>query len=80
LKKWLQDKRPFKTCKAEIWTAGPLGRDARDTLYRLAKPKTDQWEMVSGEALAGLLPHAIKTRGVQLLRAITLEETEDEGG
>jgi hypothetical protein len=75
LKKWLRDNnRTFNTCKAEVWTTGPLGREAREALHKLARPKADQWELVHGGVVEDLLPHAVKARGVQLLHAIALEE------
>ena len=70
--------RKFKTCRAEIWTTGPLGNKARDELYRLKAPKTDEWKMVNGTDLRKTLPDSVKQRGVELLNAIAVEKTENE--
>jgi len=79
LKKWIVAKgmRKFKTCRAEIWTTGPLGNKARDELYQLKAPKTDEWKMVRGTDLEGLLPDSIRERGLELLHAIAMERSDD---
>lgn len=77
LKKWLRDQgKMFSKCRAEIWTTGPLGREARDALYKLTKPNGDEWGMFRGQEIQNLLPTSIKQRGIQLLSAIAMEETE----
>src|SRR5207245_1319020 len=77
LKKKLREQgRQFTRCSAQIWTTGSLGNDARDTLYDLACPKTDEWTMIPGKDLPTLLPKVIRKRAAELLDAIALEESD----
>lgn len=83
LKKRLREQgREFAICKAELWTTGPLGRDARDKLHSLPRPKGDDWKLLKGDEIQTLLPRSIKKRATELLNAIAMEDSkvEDEMG
>lgn len=79
LKKMLRDQgNKFSSCVAELWTTGPLGREARDELYKLKRPEGDTWTLIPGDQVQQLLPNSIKQRGTELLSNIAMEETQDE--
>jgi len=79
LKKRLREQgAEFAKCRAELWTTGPLGRDAREKLHGLARPNGDEWMMLKGDDVHSLLPRTIKKRGAQLLNAIRMEKTQRE--
>ena len=78
LKQWLRKfDRDFSSCKAELWTTGPLGNDARDTLYKLQRPERDEWTMTRAEDLKNQIPSSIRDRSMELLRTIAIAQTED---
>jgi hypothetical protein len=83
LKRWLRDnQQPFTSCVAEIWTTGPKGHDAGDTLHKLDRPKADQWGVARIQEITKLLPASIKNRALELLNSIATadENTIDEDG
>jgi hypothetical protein len=79
LKRRLREQgRAFSTCKAELWTTGPLGREAREKLHALSPPKADKWKLLHRDDVERILPRSIKKRATELLNAIALEESEGE--
>lgn len=76
-KEWLRATgRSFTKCTAEIWTTGRKGKDAGDTMFRLKRPKGDEWAIRRIEEITPLLPHAIKERALQLLNSIATAEID----
>jgi len=76
LKKWMRlNTRHFSKCKAEIWTTGPIGKDAGDTLHQLHRPKTDEWNLTRMSDMHDDIPKAIRTRSIRLLESIALTES-----
>jgi len=77
LKKWLRATggREFTSCRAEIWTTGPLGNDARGELFRLKAPKGDDWKLIPRDKIKVMLPKQIKVRCVDLLDTIAMEQS-----
>ncbi len=78
LKKWLRHNgRDFRQCTAEVWTTGPLGNEARDALYELKHAKNDTWKLMRTDDLTKLIPKPIRSRSIELLKAIAVAETEE---
>lgn len=76
LKKWLRSRDiEFSKCKAELWTTGPLGNDARTALHKLKRAKSDEWSMTRAEDLKGEIPKSIRERSLELFRSIATAET-----
>lgn len=69
--------RVFTSCTAEIWTTGPLGRQAREALHTLQRPGRDIWELRALEAVQELLPASIRERGKELLSNIAMAQTDE---
>jgi hypothetical protein len=81
LKKRLREQgRGFSKCHAEIWTTGPLGREAREKRYSLNPPKAETWEMLSGNDVRNALPQLLRRRGAELIDAIAMEATQGTEG
>jgi hypothetical protein len=79
LKKALkQDRVQFETCKAELWTTGPIGRDAERTRRELKAPLSDTWVIRKKDGIEEQLPSPIRARGKELLAAIAIERSETE--
>ncbi len=79
LKKWMREtKRDFSTCKAQIWTTGPIGKDAGDSLYKLKRPKGDDWKLRRMSDMHDEIPKSIRSRSVKLIETIALTETNSE--
>ncbi len=68
--------RTFKTCVAEIWTTGPRGQVAAEAFNKLSKPQSDQWNIVTQEALCDLVPSRIASRVVPLLQTLGCVKTD----
>lgn len=78
LKKWLRVREiKFSNCTAEIWTTGPLGNIARDELFQLRRPKSDEWNLVPLRQLEQCLPDGIRKRSIELLRSIAMTPASD---
>src|SRR5262249_21740057 len=74
LKKQLRAQgKHFSVCTAELWTTGPLGREAREKLHSLSPPKGDTWTMLKGDDVHDLLRRAVKKRATEMLDAIAME-------
>lgn len=77
LKKWLsQNNRHFTECVAEIWTTGPKGKNAENTLKELKPPKSDRWTIRRMKDMHDEIPRRIRERSIKLLQSIAL--TDDE--
>lgn len=68
----------FSACKAELWTTGPLGREAREKLHILSRPRGDTWTLLKGDDVRDLLPGAVKKRATEMLDAIAINDHSDE--
>lgn len=77
LKQWMrQTDRRFSTCTASIWTTGPIGKDAGDTLYKLPRSNGDVWDIRRMSDLYDDIPRNIRERSIQLLESIALTKTD----
>ena len=76
LKKWMrQTDRMFARCTAEIWTTGPKGKDADETLHALRPPNGDIWDLRRMRDMHEEIPKRIRNRSIKLLESIALTET-----
>ena len=73
-----QQHRSFETCKAEIWTTGPIGEKAQSELNGLSMPSGERRELVSVGNRSDLFPQAIRSRGTELLKLIAAPGNERE--
>ncbi len=79
LKQWMRKTdRHFKKCTAEIWTTGPIGKDAGDSLYELKRPQGDEWKCRRMSDMQNDIPKAIRERSVKLIETIALAETDED--
>lgn len=76
LKHWLRaTNRHFSRCNASIWTTGPRGKEAGDTLYKLQRPEGDVWDIIRMSDQYDQIPKTIRQRSVKLLEAIAFSKT-----
>lgn len=76
LKDWLQTtQRPFRICKAELWTTGVVSNEARNALSEISHGKQDQWSIKTIDELRSHIPECIRKRLIDFTDAISMGDT-----